>query len=835
MAVYLSPVWGAGAQLFDNSGNVLTGGKIYTYAAGTTTPAVTYTSSTGLVANTNPIIANAAGRITGEIWLSAGQEYKFILKTSDDVLLGTYDNISFDAAAMNYTPASNSLLYPDRPLTVKQALDAITNDETGSSVIGFIQNDPDAVGTTVETKLREYISVKDFGAVGDGVTDDTVAIQAAANSILNGGTLTFPFGTYVVTQSINIPTGNINLIGYGATIDATNLAFDALVRGSGAVFRFVTPNTVHSTTLVSTAAVNATTLTLTSATGAQEGDQIRCISNQVQYQNVGTYAYYNDQNVIDKIVGNVITLKAPLSYPLTVSPYVVTVTYYTPLKNITIDGFTFIGGGVKQSPMANGNGQCAVWANGVTNMVVKNCRSYSFQGVAFGFDGARDVLVSNCYMEGIPRNIPVVEGQNSSFYGAVVWRARGIVFTQCASDRLRHLYDASETYEMIQSNSIAYNTHRGAFGSHEETYGLEVIGNTAMNCYSGVVLRALTGTVQSNQISCFTNTPAITTAEMSSADPGRASIVINNNTISCTTGTNGCVQLSGIYDKLICNGNYITSKASGIRFTSNYQTNVVLINNTIDSPVGIDWLFTATVKNVLIQGNTFLNYTSNMVSMRGSPSMQTPSDNIKIIDNFGLPVIESANAGVLLRSEGYYGDYVVIRGNTQWGDNSTVVSVTPGAFYRIKSHPIVELNDNTNRDNLYNRSIGAYTSSASIPPDSTVLRGSVLDKANPALGSPDVWVVTSAGTEGTISGVTGNINSGSTTLTLSGNDGIKVYAGSYITIAGAGAAGGNLSVRVSTLSDDFVTATVDTAASTTVSSAAVTRKNPTIGASANLV
>lgn len=95
MAVNLSPVWGAGAQLLDNSGNVLSGGKIYTYLAGTTTPATTYTSSDGLTANSNPIILNSAGRVPYEIWLTNSISYKFVLKDSNDVLLGTYDNIAF--------------------------------------------------------------------------------------------------------------------------------------------------------------------------------------------------------------------------------------------------------------------------------------------------------------------------------------------------------------------------------------------------------------------------------------------------------------------------------------------------------------------------------------------------------------------------------------------------------------------------------------------------------------------------------------------------------------------------------------------------------------------
>ena len=89
----ISPVWGAGAQLFDNSGNVLTGGKIETYEAGTTTNAVTYTDPIGSVFNSNPIIADASGRLSNEIWLSVGTSYKFVLKDANNVLIATYDNI----------------------------------------------------------------------------------------------------------------------------------------------------------------------------------------------------------------------------------------------------------------------------------------------------------------------------------------------------------------------------------------------------------------------------------------------------------------------------------------------------------------------------------------------------------------------------------------------------------------------------------------------------------------------------------------------------------------------------------------------------------------------
>jgi hypothetical protein len=95
MTVFLSPFAGAGAQFFDNNGIILSGGKIFTYAAGTTTPLVTYTSSMGVTPHANPIILDSAGRVPGgEIWLQNSLAYKFVVETSAGVLLNTYDNVT---------------------------------------------------------------------------------------------------------------------------------------------------------------------------------------------------------------------------------------------------------------------------------------------------------------------------------------------------------------------------------------------------------------------------------------------------------------------------------------------------------------------------------------------------------------------------------------------------------------------------------------------------------------------------------------------------------------------------------------------------------------------
>ena len=269
MAVNLSPYGGVGAQFLDNAGNVLTGGKIYTYSAGTTIPQPTYTTSAGNIPHPNPIILDAAGRVPsgGEIWLTDGLSYKFILRDANDVLIATYDNISginsnfvaftnqqeiqiatagqtvFNLTTMSYQPGTNSLsVFVDgvnqygpgaqyayletdsdtvtfvNGLHVGAEVKFTTSQLNSSGLqanafqVSYTPPFTGSVGTNVGDKLAQTVSVKDFGAVGDGVTDDTAAIQAALDT---GKNIFIPDGSFYFTLPLKYTADNQTIYGNG--------------------------------------------------------------------------------------------------------------------------------------------------------------------------------------------------------------------------------------------------------------------------------------------------------------------------------------------------------------------------------------------------------------------------------------------------------------------------------------------------------------------------------------------------------------------------------------------------------------------------------------------
>jgi len=87
----------------------------------------------------------------------------------------------------------------------------------GMTTIGFLQSGTGAVLRTAQNKMRDTVSVKDFGAVGDGTTNDRAAIQAAIDAVgaAGGGIVYVPPGDYILNSGLAWTASDVNLVGAG--------------------------------------------------------------------------------------------------------------------------------------------------------------------------------------------------------------------------------------------------------------------------------------------------------------------------------------------------------------------------------------------------------------------------------------------------------------------------------------------------------------------------------------------------------------------------------------------------------------------------------------------
>jgi hypothetical protein len=164
------------AQFFGADGAPLVGGKVFTYAAGTTNPLPTYTSGDALTPNSNPIILNARGE--ADIWYSPGAAYKVVLKDAADAVIWTVDNI-VTIGSLAFQNANNVALTGG---TIGSGVTFNGNTTgTASNVTGTVAVANGGTGATTAANARTNL-----GAAGAGANADIVSLRQEVAVVATG-------------------------------------------------------------------------------------------------------------------------------------------------------------------------------------------------------------------------------------------------------------------------------------------------------------------------------------------------------------------------------------------------------------------------------------------------------------------------------------------------------------------------------------------------------------------------------------------------------------------------------------------------------------------------
>jgi hypothetical protein len=169
-------------QFIDINGKPLVGGFVHHYEVGTNTPKTTYQDFQQTIPNTNPVVLDARGQAS----IYGTGPYRQVLNDADGNLI--WDQVVIDpssAVAQFFLDLANKV-----------------DPTKGSALVGWISPLPNAVGRTLSEKLQDYINVKDFGAKGDGIQNDTPFINSALEQAnIQKKACYFPGGQYLLDES----------------------------------------------------------------------------------------------------------------------------------------------------------------------------------------------------------------------------------------------------------------------------------------------------------------------------------------------------------------------------------------------------------------------------------------------------------------------------------------------------------------------------------------------------------------------------------------------------------------------------------------------------------
>lgn len=609
------------------------------------------------------------------------------------------------------------------------------------------------------------VSVLDYGAVGDGVADDTASIQSAVDALaLQGGELVFPPGTYKITAPITKAFGdslNIVIRGYGAKIDATAVSALNVIELGG--------SRVSSTALGANVSKNSDTFTVSSATGIA-GGRILLITSTDLWNPTRPQYFKGELALVEKIAGTTVTNSNPLYDSYTAAT---TTVHLLNMPQITVEGLE----------IACNADNIALQILYARSPVVRNCKVHGsrYAGVYVGYCLGGTVDSNFIY--------DVWNGTiTGTSYGVVVGTGQGVKVVNNTINNARHAISGGgfePLREVVYANNTCHNS------TLENVVGcLDIHGNVEMAIITGNVASSVTcagiNAIISNNIlnSAETNVPGILVFQEINSEY----YIIKGNRVSCAGATAFGVWVAPTetnlnIEQLVFEGNVIEAVTNAVLIqprsvadTGCSITNLTVQNNSFKSTgSGTAFVFansgaaTYALTDLISTGNVYQGAAYDAFICVGNPLAAT----VSVGDTFKANRLNGYMAyfcgtDVRLTSPSFYGN-VGGAGSSRsvYYENTGRVVVTNPVFSNMTfkaelasateyvengwyaATPTILNTAGARLINFYGTLGRATTYGTAAPTTNTWAVGDRVYNQSPSAGQPKSWVCTVAGTPGT--------------------------------------------------------------------------------------
>jgi parallel beta-helix repeat protein len=532
------------------------------------------------------------------------------------------------------------------------------------------------LGANQTLRLAGSVNVHAFGAVGDGVTDDTAAIQTAITAA-GSGRLTLTKGaTYKITDALNVSASGLAIQGNGAVIDGSSIATATALSQRFAIN--VSGSLGAAWAVDADIAEGSVTVSTTLAPNLAAGDLVLLYSNVEKFPAGTGGANYigaiHRVRSVDSATQITLFDGAFFSYAAASQARIKKL---TPIRNVSIENLTVRMGGANKA-------HCGIQIIYADRCEIRNCTVYDTEdtgvliGYAFG-GGVYDSEIYNCLSPGDGSS--GVSG-NTGYGVCAASATRNVQVARNSFRNCRHAVAGGGAYPsiatLVTANVVAGNradsyTYSAALDCHEDCIGWvfdgnHISGNNSSTGTQGILVRGSRTRVVNNIIN---------------ASATYGVYVRNYDSTSSSTGT-------------VISGNVITAARSGgivvQGLAGSLQNEIVIANNLIQSPQDEGIMLYGT-SYAVISGNVIRGVTTSGKSgIRLVGTAATSGNQCAQVVISGNIVDTPALHGVRVD----YGESVTVTGNR-------VISAGQHGLYFANS------NDITASDNKVSTSGAAYS------------------------------------------------------------------------------------------------------------------------------